>query len=113
MNYQFYEEVVDSHKNISHMASVSEIKLWTKKTISIMFPEFPAEQIHSVEKVQESLKEQKNWLDKILVIMDRELSEKPEEISSKFFNKIPAIYHLLKGDISSILRGDPAARSEL
>ena len=38
MNRHFYEDIIDNHKDISGMASSNEIKLWTKKTIAIMFP---------------------------------------------------------------------------
>ncbi len=69
MQVKFLEDVVEKHKKISHMASTNEVKTWTQKTISIMFPEYPAQQLHSADKVQESLKEQKNWLIKILKIM--------------------------------------------
>ena len=70
-NRHFYEDIIDNHKDISGMASSNEIKLWTKKTIAIMFPEFPAEQLHSLDKVQESLNYQKEWLVKILKIMEK------------------------------------------
>lgn len=82
MEIKFLEDIVEKHKKISHMASTSEVKTWTSKTISIMFPEYPAQQLHSIDKVQDCLKEQKEWLVKILRIMEKELIDKPESLAN-------------------------------
>ena len=77
MNIKFLEEVIDKHKQITPFVSNNEVKTWLLKTIIIIFPSSKADQLHTVDKVQESLEEQKTWLLKILNGIKAELQDSP------------------------------------
>jgi hypothetical protein len=47
----------------------------------MLFPSSPGDHLESLESVQRSLKEQKDWLIKILKVMEKNLNEKPETIA--------------------------------
>lgn len=113
MNVKFFESVIEKHKQISHVVSNNEIKTWTFKTIAILFPTSPAEQLFSLDQVKDSLEDQKAWLLKILQGIKSECPEPPELIVNDFFASMPKIYSHLKEDVGAILTNDPAARSEL
>lgn len=92
MDVKFLECVVDRHKQISQVVSNGEVENWAVKTINTMFPHSPGDHLNSLESVQRSLKDQKAWLVKILKVMHKQLSEKPEQIADEFFEALPKIY---------------------
>ena len=77
MNVAFLKEVIEKHKGISNFVSNNEVKTWVLKTIFILFPSSPADQLHTIDKVQENLEDQKQWLIKILKLIEKELPESP------------------------------------
>ena len=81
MDVKFLENVVTKHKKIQHVVSNSEVENWALKTMIMLFPSSPGDHLESLESVQRSLKEQKDWLIKILKVMEKNLNEKPETIA--------------------------------
>lgn len=92
MDTTFHEDIINRHKNISHIPSSKDVKFWTEKTITIMFPEYPSDSLESVDNVEIALKEQKVWLMKILNYIKSRLSESPSDIADHFFSQLPKIY---------------------
>lgn len=92
MDTSFHEDIINRHKNISNIPSTKDVKIWTEKTITIMFPEYPFDSLNSIDNVDIALKEQKVWLMKILNHIKTRLSESPSNISDCFFDQLPKIY---------------------
>ena len=44
--------------------------------------------------------------------MKSNLTQKPEKVAKTFFDQLPKVYNVLQTDISAIMQGDPAAKSE-
>lgn len=112
MNKDFYQHIFSKHQHLEAVPSNKEVSGWAQKLIRVLYPEQSRQKYSSTTEVKEELENLKTELCNIMNATKACEDCDNEEKSTYFFNNLPDLYRVLNTDITAILTGDPAARSE-
>ena len=112
MNQEFIQHIFTKHQHIEAVPSNKEIAGWALRVIRLLYPEQSKRAFSSVKEIEAEL-----------FVLEGELREVMEATKAcqhcdnalkakHFFQNLPVLYRLLNTDITAILEGDPAAKSE-
>jgi serine O-acetyltransferase len=112
MNKEFFQRIFDKQQDIDIVPSNEEIASWALKVIRLLYPEQAAGFFSSVNQIEQTFVALENELTQIMNAT-KACQDCDNTIKSRqFFEGLPELYRLLNTDVSSILEGDPAAKSE-
>jgi serine O-acetyltransferase len=112
MNKEFFRHIFDKQQHIEAVPSNEEIAAWALKVIRLLYPEQATSFYSSPDQIEASFAALEKELTTIMHAT-KACGERDIEIKSgKFFESLPELYRVLNTDVSSILEGDPAAKSE-
>ncbi|WP_407430327.1 serine O-acetyltransferase EpsC [Arcticibacter sp.] len=112
MDKDFYEYIFKRHQQIEAVPSNKEIAGWALGLIRLLFPEQSKSFFLSVRDIEIELQSLQAQLKEIMDSTRACEECNNEQRAKAFFEQVPELYRALNTDISSILQGDPAARSE-
>lgn len=112
MNEEFYLHIYNKQQGIDVVPSNKVIASWAMSVLSLIFPERDTCMKYSLEEVHQRFAVLEDELTHLLNATTACDDCNNELVSKTFFRELPALYHKMKTDISAILSGDPAAKSE-
>lgn len=112
MNKEFFRRIFDKQQDIEAVPSNKEIASWALKVIRLLYPEQATIFFSSIDQIEETFTVLENELTKIMDATKACQNCNNDIKSRQFFESLPELYRLLNTDVSSILEGDPAAKSE-
>lgn len=112
MKNEFYQYIFEKQQRREPVPSNEDIASWALKVISLLYPEHAKSVFTSVNQIGDEFASLQSNLVSILNATRACLDCDNELNAKKFFEGIPDLYAILNTDISAILNGDPAARSE-
>ncbi|EOR93438.1 Serine acetyltransferase [Arcticibacter svalbardensis MN12-7] len=112
MNKEFYEYIFQKHQKTEAVPSNKEIAGWALGLIRILYPEQSKSFFYSIHDIEVEVKALEIKLKEIMDSTRACAECNNEQTARAFFNQVPELYRILNTDISSILSGDPAAKTE-
>jgi len=112
MSEEFYLHIFNKQRGIEAVPSNVEIAEWAIGLMDIIYPERLTSPDYSVNEIKRSFTRQHNSLVNILNATKACENSDNELIVAGFFELLPELYRKMNTDISAILQGDPAAKSE-
>jgi serine O-acetyltransferase len=112
MNKEFYQSIFDKQQQTEDVPPNGVINAWALELIRLLYPEQSKQFFSSPVQFEAAFKKLELNLAGIL---DSTMSCKDSDNLKRaqtFFEALPGLYRLLNTDITAILNGDPAARSE-
>ena len=113
MKQKFSQIILENrHKNHEALPPKHHVHQFILDLAELLFPHFSGEYIYfNSEEIDAQLVLLQRDLKKILLPLKTNLKQSIEEISTYFFDQLPAIYQKLLGDAEAIYKGDPASES--
>lgn len=112
MNEEFYLHILEKQTYIEAVPPNEVIADWINNLLNLVFPERSNCIRCSLDQIKESFDKLENELVSILNATKACSDCNNEYIAKSFFEDFPNLYQKMNTDISAILNGDPAARSE-
>lgn len=112
MNEEFYLHIYNKQNQIEAVPSNEEIAQWAISLMNILYPERFTSPDYSINEIKRLLAKQEKELTRILNATKACENNDNESIARIFFDGLPELYRKMNTDISAILNGDPAAKSE-
>ena len=112
MKKEFLHKILEKHLKSDRFPPTSMISKFTTTLLLTMFPEQCKNRYLTIEEIDDRFNAIKKQLQEILEGSKSYINDKPENLVNHFFEKLPNVYDILLTDISAILNGDPAAKSE-
>ncbi|WP_316811730.1 serine O-acetyltransferase EpsC [Pedobacter heparinus] len=112
MNEDFYLHIFNKQNSIEPVPSNQEIAEWLINLMNLLYPERLTTPDYSINEIKRMFLKQEKEL--IILLNSTKACEhcNNEAIVAGFFNELPELYRKMNTDITAILNGDPAARSE-
>jgi serine O-acetyltransferase len=113
MDKNFAEELLRiRHSHTTVLPSTQNVQNFADDLIELLFPHYCGKyEYFAATEIQGKFNLIQRDLRNILRLQQPSKSKKMEEVTKKFFNKIPEIYRKLSKDAESIHEGDPASES--
>jgi serine O-acetyltransferase len=113
MKQEFAQIILKNrHENHDALPPKHRVHQFILDLAELLFPHFSGEYIYfNAEEIIAQLSLLQRDLKKILLPVKDNLKQSIEEVSTYFFNQLPAIYQKLLGDAEAIYKGDPASES--
>lgn len=100
------------HLHTTVLPSTQNVQNFTDELIELLFPHYCGEyEYFAASEIQGKFDLLQRDLRKILKLQHPSQSKEMDEVTKKFFNKIPDIYQKLSMDAEAIHKGDPASES--
>ncbi len=112
MNEGFYQSIFEKQQQTEDVPPNSVITDWALQLIRLLYPEQSKQFFSSSHQFKAAFKILEDNLTTILEGTGACKGCNNKKRSSIFFESLPGIYQLLNTDVSAIVTGDPAARSE-
>ncbi|MHA4895981.1 serine O-acetyltransferase EpsC [Pedobacter sp. PWIIR3] len=112
MNEDFYYHLHHKQSLIEAVPSNFEISEWAMNLLNLLYPERLTTPDYSVNEIKRLFQKQQKELVRILNATKVCEDCDNDAIAEAFFAKLPELYRKMNTDISAILNGDPAAKSE-
>lgn len=112
MNTLFHRQIFNKHKNLESVPSNEVIASWALRLTGLLFPEKGVYSYSSIHEVENEFDELEDELKKIMDATKACRHSDNKVKAKKFFDSLSELYRILNTDISAIVNGDPAARSE-
>jgi serine O-acetyltransferase len=109
---EFLETLYQKHVSTEVYPATSSVSRFITKILLIMFPEQTKKHFHSTSELQLAFDKLELELTGILTSMQEHLADDPKNIAKKFIAQLPEVHRLLTTDVTAILTGDPAAKTE-
>lgn len=109
---KFLSELLDRHVNTEAFPATSDIKILFTKIVLTLFPEQARKQIVQLDDLRLVWESIENGLESLLHDMADKLADTPQNITSRYMDRIPGIYQLLLTDVEAMVNGDPAATTD-
>ncbi|ACU04567.1 MULTISPECIES: serine O-acetyltransferase EpsC [Pedobacter] len=112
MNEEFYLHIFNKQNSIEPVPSNQEIAEWLINLMNLLYPERLTTPDYSVNEIKRMFLRQEKEL--ITILNSTKACEhcNNELIVANFFNELPELYRKMNTDITAMLNGDPAAKSE-
>jgi serine O-acetyltransferase len=111
MNDQFYRELFQQQQQKEAVPSNEAITSWAEELIAVLYPQFSAAIFTSEQSVRDAFDRLQSDFLQILNTTAACSHCNNQQVSTSFFEQVPAIYRLLNTDVMAIVEGDPAAHS--
>jgi serine O-acetyltransferase len=112
LSNEFLQKIYNKHISTENYPSTSSVSRLVTKMLLIMFPEQTRKHYNNIDQLKQAFQElETDWVN-LLKQMQAHLKEDAEIIAKKYIDTLPKIFELLNTDVSAILNGDPAAKSE-
>ncbi|MDR6782054.1 serine O-acetyltransferase [Pedobacter africanus] len=112
MNEELYLHIFNKQNSIEPVPSNQEIAEWVISLMNLLYPERLTTPDYSVNEIKRRFARQEKELIKILNATKACENFDNEAIVAEFFAGLPELYRKMNTDITAILNGDPAAKSE-
>lgn len=112
MNEDFYHHIHNKQNQIAAVPSNQEISDWAMGLLNLLYPERLTMPDYSVNEIKRLFQKQEKELLRILNATTVCSDCNNDAITTAFFSGLPELYRKMNTDISAILNGDPAAKSE-
>ncbi|TCK85713.1 serine O-acetyltransferase EpsC [Albibacterium bauzanense] len=112
MNEDFYRHILEKQVNVQAVPSNQVIADWVYNLLNLVFPERSVSHQFSLNDIKESFSNLEKELVQLLNATKACSDCNNELVAETFFKEFPALYDKMNTDISAILNGDPAAKSE-
>ncbi len=112
MNPEFVERLYLKHQECPSCPTKDEVIGFFEKLLGVLFPIYSKQDFNSVRALDFYMINLKEELYEILYAKPNEEGLRAENNTQLFFDALPALYGLLRMDISAMYEGDPAAKSE-
>lgn len=112
MDKDFYKHIFDKHQQIEAVPSNKEISAWALGLIRLLFPEQSKRLFYSIKEIEDEMESSHVQLKKIMDSTRACDNCNNTEKAAIFFKELPELYRVLNTDVTAILEGDPAAKSE-
>jgi serine O-acetyltransferase len=109
---KFLAEILDRHVNTESFPATSDIKKLFTKIVLTLFPEQARKQLCQADDLRLVWESIENGLESLLHDMADKLVDTPQNITSRYMERIPGIYQLLLTDVEAMVNGDPAATTD-
>lgn len=112
MNEEFYLHIFNKQNSIEPVPSNQEIAEWLINLMNLLYPERLTTPDYSINEIKRMFLKQEREL--IILLNSTRACQhcNNEVIVANFFAELPELYRKMNTDITAILSGDPAARSE-
>ena len=112
MNEKFYQSIFDKHLQTEDVPPNDVITDWAVQLIRLLYPEQSKQSFSSSLEFETAFKKLEGDLVLILDKTSACVKSENKRKVKKIFESLPGIHELLNTDITAIVTGDPAARSE-
>ncbi|MEJ2902728.1 serine O-acetyltransferase EpsC [Pedobacter panaciterrae] len=112
MNEEFYLHIYNKQLQIEAVPSNQEVAEWAMNLMNLLYPERLTSPDYSINEIKRFFLKQEKELVRILNATKACEHSDNEGIARKIFESVPELYRRMNTDISAILEGDPAAKSE-
>lgn len=112
MNEDFYLHIFNKQNSIEPVPSNQEIAEWLINLMNLLYPERLTTPDYSINEIKRMFLKQQKEL--IILLNSTKACEhcNNETIVAGFFDELPELYRKMNTDITAIINGDPAAKSE-
>lgn len=111
MEQSFVERLFDAHRQAPQIPSPQQICSWLSGLLKLLFPELADRDYTNIRAFEKDFHANQLELFNILQTIEKDLPEPTEVLEAAFYERLPAVYDLLRKDADAILKGDPAAAS--
>lgn len=112
MSEEFYLHIFNKQRSIEAVPSNAEVAEWALGLLDLIYPERLTSPDYSINEIKRSFARQQNALISLLNATKACENSDNEKIVAGIFEQLPEMYRKMNTDISAILQGDPAAKSE-
>ena len=112
MNKEFYQHIFNKHQGVDAVPSNKEIAGWASHVIHLLYPQQAKRPFTSTEDIEKEFSILEIDLTRILDATTACHDCNNQRKAKVFFDNLPELYKVLNTDISALLTGDPAAKSE-
>lgn len=112
MNEEFYFHLYNKHQSVDPVPPNEVIAEWALKLLHLLYPERSPGQQGTISSIKFEFSELQQSLCDILKATKVCRDCNNQSVSQRFFSMIPELYRRMNTDLSAIMEGDPAARSE-
>ncbi|ATP56470.1 serine acetyltransferase [Pedobacter ginsengisoli] len=112
MNEEFYLHIYKKQLEIEAVPSNHEVAEWAMNLMNLLYPERLTSPDYSINEIKRLFLKQEKELVRILNGTKACEHCNNEAKAKKIFESIPELYRRMNTDLSAILQGDPAAKSE-
>lgn len=112
MNEEFYHHILNKQKRIDAVPSNEVVSGWALDLMNLIYPERLTSANHTLQELKDLFQQSYNHLVAILNATKACSDCDNTKVASNFFDRIPELYRQMNTDVTSILSGDPASKSE-
>jgi serine O-acetyltransferase len=112
MSEEFYLHIFNKQRKIEAVPSNEEVAQWAIGLMNLIYPERLTSPDYSINEIKRSFMRQQNALVNLLNATKACENNNNEAVAEGIFEQLPELYRKMNTDISAILEGDPAAKSE-
>jgi serine O-acetyltransferase len=112
MSEEFYLHIFNKQRDIEAVPSNEEVAEWAIGLMNLIYPERVTSPDYSINEIKRLFIRQQNALVNILNATKACENSDNEQIAAQIFEQLPELYRKMNTDISAIMEGDPAAKSE-
>lgn len=112
MSEEFYLHIFNKQREIEAVPSNQEVADWAIGLMNLIYPERVTSPDYSINEIKRLFARQKTTLVNLLNATKACEHSDNEQIADQLFEQLPELYRKMNTDISAIMAGDPAARSE-
>jgi serine O-acetyltransferase len=112
MSEEFYLHIFNKQRDIEAVPSNEEVAEWAIGLMNLIYPERVTSPDYSINEIKRLFTRQQNTLVNILNATKACENSDNNQIAAQIFEQLPELYRKMNTDISAIMEGDPAAKSE-
>lgn len=112
MNEEFYRHIFNKQKKIDAVPANQVIANWATSLLDLVYPERLTSPDYSLREIQSRFSRLQDELAAILNATKACYDCNNEQIAATFFEQLPELYRKMNTDVTAILSGDPASKSE-
>ncbi len=109
----FHTHILERHQDKLPCASKQEVVDFLRGLIHLLFPDYGSYSFNNVEEIQEEMEKLRVMLYQMICKDKNESENFAAEVTSYFFEALPATYKMLEEDVKAMFEGDPAAKSQV
>lgn len=113
MNHAFYQHLFEKHQKVEPIPPNKEIASWARQLLQLLYPQQVKRDFKNIRQIEETFTASQNELLRILNNTKACEDCNNKEVVKTFFAKVPSLYQSLHKDAEAIVKGDPAAISEV
>ncbi|MBN8789957.1 MAG: serine acetyltransferase [Terrimonas sp.] len=112
MNKELAQQIFDKQQMLEDVPPNSVISDWASRLICLLYPELSDNNKKGTQEIEATFKVLQSELAVMLRATKACCNCDIDKVAADFFKAVPELYRILNTDVSAILNGDPAAKSE-